>query len=128
MSFTYDATQLEHSPHMQVRFKLGDVRESSAHFQDEEIQFMLKQNGNDITRTCISLVEALLPQLASYNSFTVGPYSEDSGSHAYEYWTKMLDELKASLVGYSAPVAHLPQKPTYFYLGMMGTEESSATD
>lgn len=128
MAFSYDVTQLDSNPLYQARFRLGDTDEANAAFQDEEINYSLKCNDNNVLRTCIDCVSALLPRLASSVKFTVGPYSEERGSNAYNYWSKMLDELKAQLTTYSTPIADLPQTPSYFYYGMMGTPESSATD
>jgi hypothetical protein len=128
MSFSYDSSKLNETPLYQVRFRLGDTVEASAAFQDEEITFLLQQNGENVLRTCIACVEALLPRLASTTEFTVGPYSEKQGSSAFNYWSKLLDQLKGQLTGYSAPFMYPPTGDSYFYYGMMGTEASSATD
>lgn len=128
MAFTYDVSQLSENSLFQVRFRLGDITQENHTFEDEELQYLLTFNGNNVLAACIASVSALLPRLAGGRKFTVGPYSEDQSSAAYDYWSRMLEELKAQQTLYSAPVAELPKTPSYFYYGMMGTPESSATD
>lgn len=128
MAFSYDPAQLKDSPLFQVRFRLGDTVESSAAFQDEEIEFLLQENNGDILRTCVACIEALLPRLAASSGFTVGPYSEQQSSSAYEYWSKLLARLQEQTQGYATPFMQPPTGGSYFYYGMMGTPESSATD
>ena len=129
MAFTYNPAQLADSPLFQVRFRLGDTDEETAVFQDEEINYVLSTNNNQIIPSCIELVSALLPRLASSTtSFTVGPYREAEGTNAFAYWTSFLASLKEQQLIYSVPAMDPPTGPSYFYYGMMGTRESSATD
>lgn len=128
MAFTYDVTQLGSSALYQVRFRLSDTVESTASFQDEEINYSLSCNHDDVLATCIDCISALLPQLAHKVKFSVGPYSEEEGKNSYEYWTTLLSELKAKQRSYAAPIGLSPTGPAIFHYGMMGTPESSATD
>ncbi len=128
MSFSYDVTQLSSNLTYQVRYRLGDTVEVSATFQDEEIQFSLSNNADDIVRTCIECVSALLPRIASKPDFKVGPYSETLSSSAYSYWAKMLEELKAQLTSVSAPMMLPPTTPPLFYYNMMGVDDPGPTD
>ena len=119
MSFSYDAAHLATSPLDQVRFRLGDTSETTARFQDEEINFALSLHDNDVRLACIDCVKALLPQLGNSKEFTVGPYTEREGSNALAYWTKVLDELTAEGTKYSAPLMMPPTGPHIFHYGMM---------
>ena len=128
MAFSYDVTQLDSSPLFQVRFRLGDTVESTASFQDGEITYSLNCNQQDVLSTCIDCISALLPRIASKSKFSLGPYSEEEGKNSYEYWSKLLNELKAKQGGYAAPINLPPTGPPIFHYNMMGTEASRATD
>jgi hypothetical protein len=123
MSFSYNVDQLASSKIYQVRYKLGDTVEQSAFFQDEEIQFSLDENVDDVLRTCIACVTNLLPRLAVKNDFKVGPYSESMSSKSYDFWSKLLTELKAQVSSYQAPTMLPPTTPPLFYYNMMGVDE-----
>lgn len=128
MSFSYDIAQLASNPIYQVRYRLGDTVETMATFQDEEIQFSLTNNSNNILRTCIECVTALLPRLALRRDFKIGPYTETLSSNSYDYWVAMLAELKAQLTSAAAPVMLPPMTPPLFYYGMMGVDDYDPTD
>ena len=108
MAVTYDPTMLQESPLYQVRFRLGDTDITAASFQDEEILFALS----------VHCVSALLPRMAEAKKFTVGPYTEEQSTRSYDYWSKLLDELKSSLTNTSAPIMKPPTGPAIFYHGM----------
>jgi hypothetical protein len=128
MAFSYNVAQLTTNPTYQVRYRLGDTIEASATFQDEEIQYSLSNNSNDIVHTCIECVSALLPRIASKPDFKVGPYSETLSRSAYDYWAKMLGELKAQLTSVSAPIMLPPTTPPLFYYNMMGVGDFGSTN
>ena len=128
MAVTYDPTQLNVSPLFQVRFRLGDTDVTAASFQDEEIQFALDAHASDVTRACIDCVSAILPRMANMKEFSVGPYKEAQGSKTYDYWSKLLDELKASLKAGSPPIALPPTGPPIFYYGMQSVHDHGCHD
>ena len=123
MSFSYDAAKLATSPIYQVRFRLGDTNSSTASFQDEEIAYALTCNGNDVIKTCIECINALLPRLAQQPDFKVGPYSETEKTRSYDYWVKVLAELKSKVASYSPPISQEPTGSTIFHYDMMGVNE-----
>lgn len=127
MSFSYDAAKLPASPLYQMRFRLGDTIKDTASFQDEELTYALSCNQGDITRTCIECITALLPRLAQQNDFKVGPYSETEKTRAYDYWVKLLAELKSKITSYSPPISQPPTSPPMFHLDMMGVDEHGPT-
>ena len=118
MAVTYDPTMLQESPLYQVRFRLGDTDITAASFQDEEILFALSVHANNVLLACIDCVSALLPRMAEAKKFTVGPYTEEQSTRSYDYWSKLLDELKSSLTNTSAPIMKPPTGPAIFYHGM----------
>lgn len=126
MAFTYDPTHLDDTPLFQVRFRLGDTVETSATFQDEEINYALGVNNNNVIKTCIDCISTILPRLAQTSGFKVGPYEEKESSRGYEYWHTLLAELKAKLCVYSAPMINEPMGPHIFYYGMQSTQDSEA--
>ena len=123
--FSYKVEELSNSPLYQVRFHLGDTDEDTASFQDEEITYTLSCNNNDVLRTCIACVTALLPRLAQQTEFTVGPYTEKNSSSSYTYWTKLLAELKSKVGGYGAPIMMAPSGPSIFHYGMLGVDDDA---
>ena len=127
MSFSYDAAKLATSSIYQVRFRLGDTNSSTASFQDEEISYALGCNKNDVLKTCIECVTALLPRLALQPDFKVGPYSETEKTRAYDYWVKVLAELKSKNASYSPPISQEPTGATIFHYDMMGVNEYGST-
>ena len=124
--FSYKVEELANKPLYQVRFHLGDTDESTASFQDEEIMYALSCNNNDVLRTCIACVTALLPRLAQQTEFTVGPYTEKSNSSSRDYWEKLLAELKSKVDGYGAPIMMPPSGPSIFHYGMLGVDDHAA--
>lgn len=124
--FSYNPAELAEKPLYQVRFHLGDTDEDTATFQDEEITYALSRNSGDVLKACIECVTALLPRLASQTEFTVGPYTEKNSSSAYNYWSKLLDELKSKVAGYGAPIMMPPTGPNVFYYGMLGVDSDAA--
>lgn len=123
MAFTYDLSALSDNPVYQVRFRLGDTDENTASFQDEEIEYALSCNNNNVTLACIDCVEALLPRVAQQTEFSVGPYSEKRGAASYDYWTKLLADLKAKATVYSPPISMAPTGPAIFHYGMLGVDD-----
>ena len=121
--FSYKPEELAEKPLYQVRFHLGDTDEDTASFQDEEIIYALSCNNNDVFRSCIACITALLPRLAQHTEFTVGPYSEKSGSSSYSYWAKLLEELKSKVSSYGAPIMMPPTGPNIFHYGMLGVDD-----
>ena len=127
--FSYDATQLSTNKLYQVRFRIGDTVEESAHFKDAEIQFALDSCGDSVIDACVSCVMAILPRIANGGEgFKVGPYQEDGPSTgSLAYWMKLLDDLKAEKSMYSAPEM-APTGPSIFKYGMMGVHDHSSRD
>lgn len=127
--FSYDPSQLGDNRLYQVRFRLGDTDESTAHFKDAEIQFALDSSGESVLEACISCVTAILPRVArGGEGFKVGPYQENGPSAgSLAYWTRLLDDLKAERSMYSAPKM-APAGPSIFHYGMLGVHDHSATD
>ena len=129
MSFHYDPTRLSEEPLFQVRFRLGDTVEDTAFFQDEEITFALSQTNQDVVKACIQCVEAILPRIVSSSKgFTVGPYTEKGVETAsYQYWSRLLTDLKKDLSSGSAPVM-MPAGPSIFHYDMLGHGDHYAED
>jgi len=127
LAFTYDLSKLSETPLYQVRFRLGDTTEDTASFQDEEITYALSCSNNDVLRTCIDCINALLPRLAQQPDFKVGPYTETEKTRSYDYWVKVLAELKSKLASYNPPIAQEPTGATIFHYDMMGVNEYGPT-
>lgn len=127
--FSYDPAQLATNKLYQVRFRIGDTEESTAHFKDAEIQFALDSSGENVLEACISCVTAILPRVASGGEgFKVGPYQENGPSAgSLAYWTRLLEDLKAERSMYSSPKM-APTGPSIFHYGMMGQHDHSAVD
>lgn len=127
MSFSYDAAKLASSPIYQMRFRLGDTIKDSATFQDEELAYALSCNQNDVVRTSIECITALLPRLAQQPDFKVGPYSETERARSYDYWIKLLAELKSKIASYNPPLSQEPTGNAIFHYDMMGVDEYGST-
>jgi len=77
MSFSYDVTKINTTPLFQVRLKIGQTSEySPVVVQDEEIQYFLEDNDNDIGKTCIDVLNTQISQAATLVDKETGQVSE----------------------------------------------------
>lgn len=107
MSWTYDPTQLNESPLMQIRLILGDTDESDPLMQNEEIQFYIDSLG-DVNRASIECIDAALARIASIPDYKLGPYQESTDNRV-AYLNKRRAQLEEELTKYCPP---LSEKPT----------------
>lgn len=66
--FTYDLgtpTDLT-----RVRFHIGDTNAESPRYSDEELTFLLSENGGDVPTTVIAAIRGLIARLAGDPNFT----------------------------------------------------------
>ena len=119
MSWTYDPTQLSTSPLMQVRFMLGDVKESSPLLQDEEINFLLANQSvvNATLQCCDRIIARLAPEIDK----AIGP-TRVNLSQRYDHFVALKKTLRKSTGAIGVPVLAtnqpLPLTPVFELNGM----------
>lgn len=121
MAWSYDLTALSESKKDQVRFKLGDTFPEDPMLQDEEIAFLLEQNGDDVTKVAIAACDVIISKLSSIPDFKIGPYSETQGSRLTAY-RSLRNLLIMQSIRTNAPIAQAPSTSPVFYYDMMITE------
>ena len=118
MSWSYDPALLLDSKKDQVRFKLGDTNPDSPVLEDEEIDFLLVQSGDDVLRATISACDGIISKISSIPDFRIGPYSESQGNRLSAY-RSLRATLTAQLARLNAPIAHSPSTDQIFHYDMM---------
>lgn len=78
MSWTYDVTTLQTSIKDQIRLYIGDTDPDNPMLQDEEIEFYISQNPDNVLKATLQCVNSVLSRLSAMPSYTLGPYSEDN--------------------------------------------------
>lgn len=119
MSFTYNISTLSTSLLSQVRFNIGDTVEASHYLEDEEINFSLSQNNNNVNSTCISCCYAIIAKLASNTDFSLGPYEEKNSGNKYDRWLVLVSTFEKKSTMYSAPSINPPTTDDIFYYDLM---------
>jgi hypothetical protein len=107
VAFSYDPAKLADSPRDQVRFRLGDTFADDVMLQDEEIDFLLGENRQNVNRTIIAACRVILANVANLVDFRVGPYSERNGNRL-----KALQLLLDQLLAIGAVNAPIMEPPT----------------
>ena len=69
MAFTYDSPFA--SAKDQVRFMLGDTVEGTLLLQDEEIEWVLQDEGDDVAAAAVRCCEAIIAQLSKETDLSV---------------------------------------------------------
>lgn len=119
MAFTYDLSKLSEDTLFQVRFRIGDNVDALHELEDEEIQYLLKMNNNDVDLTALACCDVMLTKMANAIDFKVGPYSESGTDARYNRWLTLRKTLAAAQANYSAPVAQNPTTAPIFNYDMM---------
>lgn len=119
MAVSYDVTQLATSKLYQVRLRLGDTDIATAEFQDEELEFFLSESHNNVLSTCIKACSAALSKIAHAVDYSLGPYSESSGSDRFNRWITLQKSLQAEAASTSCPLINNPTTEKIFSYDMM---------
>lgn len=97
MSFSYDPTKLKTNLIYQVRLKIGQTSPySPVAVQDEEIQFFLDLNKNDVHQTCLDVLHSQISQAAALVDKETGAVSE-AQSQLLENLKRLRDDLINSI-------------------------------
>ena len=121
MPWTYDPTQLHDSPKDQIRLLIGDTLDSDPLLQDEEIQFYLEQNPNDVSRAALACVNVIITRICNTPDYTLGPYSESNGNRLKAFQS-VRDELNTKVAGYNSPISNTPTTASIFSYDMMSVQ------
>lgn len=128
MAFSYDVNELSTTPLYQVRFQIGDTSEDTHEFEDEELEFLLQNNSDDVIRTSIACCDNMLAKLANAIDYKLGPYSENGSDARYNRWSSLKKTLEDSLSSYCAPMANAPTTESIFSYDMMSISCCKAGD
>lgn len=97
MSFTYDIS----TPIGQVRFNIGDKNPEEPDFQDEEIQYLLNEYGNNIIKSSAYALQALANDSAKIaTKMEIEGYKRDA--------TQITRELKARAAELFSKIIDMP--------------------
>lgn len=116
--WSYDPTNLENSLKDQVRLALGDTDIDSPLLQDEEIEFLLKTNGNDIQATTLAGCSSIIAMLSQEVNFKVGPYSESQDNRLKAFQT-LYTQLLTQAGRLSPPLMKSPTTTPIFNYDML---------
>lgn len=103
MSWSYDITTLASSTKDQVRLLIGDTLIAAPQFQDEEIAFLVTQNGS-VYGAAAACCRSLATQYARSADITAGDQSVKFSQMSKSYLQKALAfQAQAALTGVGAP-------------------------
>lgn len=91
------------TPLLQVRLCIGDS--SSELISDATINALLVINENNVPKTCIQSLTAIIADLAKYVNEEVGD-TKEWASQRYEHYKSLLDKLTKDPAYLLAPVSH----------------------
>jgi len=91
MTFTYDLTTP--TDLTRVRYHIGDTDEVTAIFSDEEIDFVLDEESNDVGATVVSCINAVIAKLAHEPDMQADWLKIDWRRSA-DNWLRLLSEKK----------------------------------
>lgn len=117
MSWSYDPTQLQDSPLMQVRLMLGDTDEDDPLMQDEEIQFYIDASGS-AEGAVIKCIDTALARIAAIPEYKLGPYQESMGNRI-TFLNGLRKQLEDGATLYNAPLSEGPTTKPIFGYDMM---------
>lgn len=103
MTFTYASSGLSSSTLYQVRFLIGDTDSNDGQLQDEEINFLISNEGS-VQAAAIAAAESILAELARFVDKTVGPFSESLSQRIAQY-EKLIASLRRKQVVSASPYA-----------------------
>lgn len=89
MTFTYDLSNP--GDRERVRYHIQDTDADAVMFSDEEIDFVLSEEGQDVGRTVISLIQAAIGKLAREPDMTADWLRID-WRRSSDNWKQMLRE------------------------------------
>ena len=130
MSWTYDLNNLA-APLNQVRLNTGQTKEfSHVALQDEEINFLLLANSNDVNKTSIQSLDAMIAKAGSLVNSTTGMTSESLGD-LLKNLQKTKEQLISNTIGYRIIATGLfddefhegQQNPDFVHFGIEATDE-----
>ena len=88
MTFTYTGrpgTSTVDERRDSVRFLIGDTVEASKHMEDEEIYFLLDQEGNNVWGAAMLAADTMKSRFADLASYSVGDLSIQYGQQV-QHW------------------------------------------
>ena len=93
MSFSYTGDPLN-NPIDALRILLGDLDEDNPIYQDEEIEYFLTMNNDNVQATFYQLAISILPKFARFSRERAGQIEVYGGDYFDHYlaWIKMLNK------------------------------------
>lgn len=99
MSFSYDPTRLD-IPRNQLRLLLGNEGTNLETFQDEELDYIIKKNGNDMNWALYDCYRMCAVKYGSTlgDSLKIGDITIADGKNKAAYFKGLADALKADIL------------------------------
>ncbi|HPT61615.1 MAG TPA: hypothetical protein PLN81_08480 [Bacillota bacterium] len=116
MTWSYDPNLT--TPKDRVRFQIGDTIQTDQLLQDEEINFVLLQKGNDELRAAVECCEVIATKFARQADSTMGKTSVRASQRSKAY-TDRAKQLRKRISSFAAPVAGGIESDPIFSVGMM---------
>lgn len=116
MAFTYDLTTIATNPIHEVRLLTGQTEEATSQIEDEEIQYFLTKNGNDVPSTVSDVLNTLLKEAAHAFDKQTGEVSE-SQSQRYQQLKELIGDPPSSDIETVFPT------PVSIYTGGLYSED-----
>jgi hypothetical protein len=119
--WTYNDTQLATSPLYQVRFVIGDTNAATPLLQDEEINFILSQNGNSPDTSSLVAIRRIIAILTRQVDYAIGPEKVYASQRLANY-QKLMEQINEEL----KDVSHLALAPivTHFPIFSIGMDDN----
>ena len=117
MSFTYQIENIATNLVAQVRLRTGQTVNNGESMSDEEINFFLSQNNNDVNATVTEVLQSLLVRASQFYDKTTGEVSESK--------SQVFDNLREQLTNQALGSSIIPT-PTCMHFGGLASDEVQA--
>ena len=99
MSFSYDPTRLD-IPRNQLRLMLGNEGTTLETFQDEELDYILKKNNNDMNGSLYDCYKMCAVKYGSTlgDSLKIGDITIADGKNKANYFKNLADNMKEDIL------------------------------
>lgn len=93
MTWTYDPALRLTVPLHEVRFLIGDVNVTAQQLSDEDIEYILSRNGNNIKKSAWKAAEQMVAIYAQKANVSIGSISVPNDQR-FRQWKELADILK----------------------------------
>ena len=95
--FTYSGNPSD-SLKDEVRFRIGDTEDDFPMLLDNEIEFLLSSNNDNVLNTCIAACNVILAKLAKEVTYKIGPESVNASDRHTQYKSTLKTLMEEKLI------------------------------